>query len=72
MALSYATCLALWQRAANAEFGIIITINPNDRGVLRQDLYKTKQKAKDLEIDKIQMAMPRETEIWLVKRAVEL
>jgi DNA-binding phage protein len=57
----------LWQAALDAETGIAI---PTDnRGLLRQHLYRARAEANNPEFERIVMIMPEnETELWLVHR----
>lgn len=56
-----------WEAAYNAEYGIAI---PTDnRGLLRQHLYRARAEFQDPRFDEIVMIIPeKEDEIWLVHK----
>jgi hypothetical protein len=57
--------LDLWERAHNSEYGIAITTD--DRGLLRQHLYRVR--GGSLKYENIVMVIPeKDDEIWLVHR----
>lgn len=57
----------LWQAALDAETGIAI---PTDnRGLLRQHLYRARAEANDPRFEQVVIILPEnETELWLVHR----
>ena len=59
--------IKFWEAAYNAEVGIAI---PTDnRGLLRQHLYRARAEVRDPRFDEIVMLMPEdESEIWLVHK----
>jgi hypothetical protein len=57
----------LWQAAVDAEVGV--AIQTDDRGLLRQHLYRARSIADNPEFEQITMVLPeKEDEIWLVKK----
>jgi hypothetical protein len=57
----------LWQTALDAEVGICI--ETDDRGLLRQHLYRARALADNPKFENITMILPeKENEIWLVKK----
>jgi hypothetical protein len=58
---------ALWQTALEAEVGICI--ETDDRGLLRQHLYRARALMDNPAYENITMILPeKEDEIWLVKK----
>jgi hypothetical protein len=58
---------ALWQAALDAEIGIGIVTD--DRGLLRQHLYRARALANNPKFEDISMILPeKEDEIWLVRK----
>jgi DNA-binding phage protein len=58
---------ALWQAAVDSEVGI--GIQTDDRGLLRQHLYRARSLADNPAFEQITMVLPeKENEIWLVKK----
>jgi len=59
--------LELWMAALKAEVGI--SIETDNRALLRQHLYRARAESNDPSLDGIVMVMPeKETEIWLVHK----
>lgn len=57
----------LWQAALDAEYGICV--ETNDRGLLRQQLYRARAEANNPDFEKIEMVLPqKEDELWLVRK----
>lgn len=59
--------LDLWLKALNSKVGI--SIQTDNRSLLRQHLYRARAEAKDPKLDFIVMLLPaKEDEIWLVRK----
>jgi hypothetical protein len=59
--------LYLWIEALNSKVGI--SIQTDNRTILRQHLYRARAEAKDPKLDSITMILPeKEDEIWLVHK----
>jgi hypothetical protein len=59
--------LDLWVEALNSKVGI--SIQTDNRSLLRQHLYRARAEAKDPKLDSITMVLPeQEDEIWLVHK----
>ena len=62
--------LSLWRRALTVEFGIAIPTN-NIRW-LERELYAARKLSGDPDLQEVIMMKPREGEIWLCRKEVEL
>jgi len=57
----------LWRQARDADIGVVITTD--NRGLLRQHLYRARAEAGDESLEDIVVVLPdKEDEIWLVHK----
>ena len=64
--------LALWQQATEAEIGIGVTIDEDDRKWFVNHLYRVRQESGIEELEEIILLLPKLDEIFLCKKQTNL
>lgn len=58
-----------WYAALASRVGVSITTDPEDRKLLREQLYRARAEQGDIELEKIAITMPAiEGEVWLTRK----
>jgi len=61
--------LEIWRRARDSEFGLRLEVSDY---LIEQDLYETRQRAKDPSLDGLRVARMKNGELWIVKKEGKL
>jgi hypothetical protein len=65
---NYEVCLALWHQALESDHGIAVEPDDGDLTILKQDLYKAREKARDMRLQELSLFVdPDGKEIWICK-----